>query len=510
MHSSLILALVAFLPQLSLSIPVVGSELSKSQRSTTVFSGPLVKSLRRRCGPVSQYYNQKKTDWQQYGLDVWLDNWMIAHAGDIQTNSWGFAGAFGQWALGNPDWSCRDDGSDSDCDFNACDSRVLNRKKNETRQAYYVLESTNRLHAYFQGLSEAFSTAAIASALSKDEWALTFYKDKDDKSVTALKEILNAATTVVGIGTAFAGLAGPEAGAAASAGNALFAGLVGAATPLIGQHKNDVFEKSADLGGILGKIVTESMKAFTAANNALMHGDNFVNTGDIRTYMAQGLFVNFAGVDKNGVIDVVNNILVGSAINQLWRQQKVFIMGGGPCGDNTLGPGPSNAMLCRDGKAWFLYYWEEPGGLVLNSHKWGWTNPPPGFDKLGQGDYEGVKVEEIIASSLDAYIVAGFNYNSETAANRVVESLKLGLDPGAKGAAWEGTFTIPVCDIGWAMTADVKDKGYILQPYGKDFRPHWCGLVCKGDAQTTKDFIAAAQMNNFQSPKHMCGDDPGY
>ena len=114
----------------------------------------------------------------------------------------------GLWALGNPDWTCRDDGSDSNCDFDPCDNRVLNDKGDEIREAYYVLESITRLHSYFTGLSEAFEVSAIFAALSKDSWATTFYKDKDVKSVNILKEILNAVGAVIGIGSAFAGLAG--------------------------------------------------------------------------------------------------------------------------------------------------------------------------------------------------------------------------------------------------------------------------------------------------------------
>lgn len=96
------------------------------------------------------------------------------------------------------------------------------------------MEAINRLHTYFTGLSQAFQTASIATALSKDSWATTFYKDKDVKSVTALKEVLNAATAVVGVTAAFAGLASADVGAAAGAASALFAGAVGAAISLIG------------------------------------------------------------------------------------------------------------------------------------------------------------------------------------------------------------------------------------------------------------------------------------
>lgn len=283
----------------------------------------------------------------------------------------------------------------------------MNDKGGDIREAYYVLESITRLHSYFTGLSEAFEVSAIFAALSKDSWVTTFYKDKDVKSVGILREILNAVSAIVGIGSAFAGLAGSGAGAAGSALSALFTGGVGAATPLIGQQygslpipylpstlpqsclsnftshctlsrpygrayskitqitddlssQDDIFKTSADLGRILGQIVIGAMKSFTSANNILMAGGNYDDTGDIRTYINGGLFVNFVGVDKNGVIDAMSNLLIGQAINALWRNQKVFIMGGGACGDNQgIGSGPQAASVCRNGQAWYFYYWQE-------------------------------------------------------------------------------------------------------------------------------------------------------
>ena len=135
------------------------------------------------------------------------------------------------------------------------------------------------------------------------------------------------------------------------------------------------------------------MKAFTNANNALMRGDNYLSTGDVRSYLKGGLFVNFAGVNKNAVIDAMNALLTGQAINQLYRTQKIFVMGGGACGDNQgIGSGPAGYGICRDGKAWYLYYWQENDVISLTSHQWGWMATPPGADKLGQGEYTNVKV----------------------------------------------------------------------------------------------------------------------
>lgn len=141
-------------------------------------------------------------------MDSWLNKWWTNYSSAITSNSYGFAGAFGNWAIGNPDFNCQTDGSTSDCDFNPCDIVTLNNNP-DVQQAYYVMESLNRFHSYFTGLGQAFTTSAIAAALAKDEWAETFYIDKDDKAATILKEVLNALGTIIGLAGAFAGL-GPE------------------------------------------------------------------------------------------------------------------------------------------------------------------------------------------------------------------------------------------------------------------------------------------------------------
>ncbi|KAJ5096138.1 hypothetical protein NUU61_005494 [Penicillium alfredii] len=467
--------------------------------------------LYKRCGPVGQFYNQKTSDWDDKKTGNWLDNWWNANGDLMSGSSAGFAGAFGQWAMGNPDWTCRDDGSDSDCDLQLCDNRVLNDRGDDIRPAYYVLESVNRLHMYFKGIGEAFTVSALDAALSKDSWATTFYKDKDDKSVTALKEVLNAVATVVGIGAAFAGLAGPEAAAVAGAESALLAGAVGAANLAVGEHQDDTFEKSADLGKILGSVVTDSLKSFTSANNDLMSGKTY-DDDDIRAYISGGAFLAYPGVDKNAVTDAMTNMLEGIAINQLYRTQKIFVMGGAACGDaQGIGGGPWEASVCRDGKAWYLYYWQENDVISTTSHQWGWVASPPGADQLGKNEFSGVKIEDIINSSLDAYNVAGYDYTAEKGSERASDALSNSwANPGSQGASWEGIFTVPVCDIGGAVDADYQLKDYILQPYGHDSRPVWCGPICGGDLQKTKDFINAANMGGFKSPKHLCDQDPGY
>lgn len=257
--------------------------------------------------------------------------------------------------------------------------------------------------------------------------------------------------------------------------------------------------------------MVDSLKSFTTANNDLMGGKSY-NNADIRSYISHGAFLDFPGVDKNAVTDSMTSMLIGTAINSLYRRQKIFIMGGGACNDNQgIGSGPQQAVVCRDGKAWYLYYWQENDVISTTSHQWGWVASPPGADKLGSNEYAGVTVQDIINSSLDAYNVAGYNYNADTARARAEDAISNAwASPGAKGAAWEGIFTVPVCDVGAAVGANYEDKQYILQPYGHDSRPVWCGAICGGDLQKTKDFIHAANMDGFNSPKHLCKSAPGY
>lgn len=183
----------------------------------------------KRCGPVSDFFGQTPLKWQTVNTDKWLEQWSKNHSSEISSNSGGFAGAFGQWAIGNPDWSCRDDGSASSCDLDLCDNRVLNSRGGDIQNAYYVLEGVNRLHSYFIGLSQAFEVSAIAASLSKESWSQTFYKPKNnDKALSTLREVLNAVTTVISIGASFAGL-GAGAAITGAIGGAMSAVAGGAA-----------------------------------------------------------------------------------------------------------------------------------------------------------------------------------------------------------------------------------------------------------------------------------------
>ncbi|KAI0829154.1 hypothetical protein F5Y06DRAFT_290880 [Hypoxylon sp. FL0890] len=471
--------------------------------------------LHRRCGKVSQFYNPKPSDWQNNNVDQWLANWMKDHGSDISSSTHGFAGAFGNWAMGNPDFSCRIDGSEgSSCDIQPCDNRVLNNLGDNIRPAYYVLEAIQGLHTYFMGFKDSFEESSIGTAFMKESFSTTFYQAKNsDRRIMAYREIINAITAVIGIAVtvATAGAAAPV-GAAGGAMAAMAGGAMSAGSISLQADKDDTLQQDADLGALLGKIVVDTFKNFINANNDLMAGKNYDNSGDIKSYLQGGLFVNYPGVNIPEMIDVFNSFFIANAVNQLWRQQKVFIMGGAKCGDGQgIGEGPQDYSVCRDGKAWYLYYWHEGNGDFLSAKQWGYVTMPPGADKLGQDIYQNVTVADVINSSIDSYNVAEYNYDANTAQERVKEALEGGWrNPGAQGTSWEGTFTIPVCDVSGVVNQDWQGKEWVLQDYGSNSRPVWCGPICSNDWGKTQRFINAANMGGFKSPKHLCKPQPNY
>ena len=70
-------------------------------------------------------------------------------------------------------------------------------------------------------------------------------------------------------------------------------------------------------------------------------------------------------------------------------------------------------------------------------------------EKLKQPQYN-ITARDMIQSSVEAYLANGLNYTAEEMTSRLQVSAALPSDQQwfAKGAAGEGAFTIPVCDVG--------------------------------------------------------------
>ncbi|KAI9677475.1 MAG: hypothetical protein M1817_006429 [Caeruleum heppii] len=478
------------------------------------------------CGQLGDYMSPTPESWKNAGTGQWLDNWWAMNSPNftnttgidptLTTRRQGFASMLGRQFLGSPDWTCMDSGDAGNCILPAScgDFDTLNLSPAaDIEPAYYVLSSTKNLHGYFMGLKASMTNAGIFAALSQANWANTFYMEKPAENNLLIRELLNAVVTIVGVAACFAAMGGLFAAVVAAGVGALFAGAAGAAYPfIIPAFVDDTYQQAGKMSAALSQLFMTTMTAFIHGNDELMAGRPLGDSGDIRGYLQDGNFVNFGGVNQTATMQLMSDMLTAKAINTLWRQQKIFILGGGPCDDSGgLGPGPQDGKLCRDGKAWYLFFWHEGKSISLTKSHWGYVEMPPGASQFGQVPYQNFNIQKVISSSLDAYNNAGLTYSSKNGYDRALSAIKEGwANPGAAGVGWEGIFTIPVCDIGHAVDPGyvVVKKQEILQEYGQGKVPQWCGdpipNICSRSVDQYNAFIFAANMANFESPTAYC------
>lgn len=122
---------------------------------------------------------------------------------------------------------------------------------------------------------------------------------------------------------------------------------------------------------------------------------------------------------------------------------------------------------------------------------------PFGLDKLN-GSLYNISRSDITKASAAAYRVAKFNFThaDETAQLEEAFASNGTVSPFEQGAGWVGTWTLPVCDMG----ANNWNTQYGAKPTRFGYLPCCCGPSCS----ETKEFIAAANMEGFQTVLHAC------
>ena len=100
------------------------------------------------------------------------------------------------------------------------------------------------------------------------------------------------------------------------------------------EQKDESYESGAIIGEVLGRLAAETQKLLTIANNDIMDG-NGTNTNNLydtaSDYFRDGKILQYEGVDKITFGKKLTGLFLGKAINSRWTQQRVFVMGGGPC-----------------------------------------------------------------------------------------------------------------------------------------------------------------------------------
>ena len=219
-------------------IPLNGTQSTSTQASSSTATwatpGP-----NPDC-PAAQWERSPAALYDSAQTGQWLDSWWNARNASFNSNQGGFVEDF--WA----DWvplsgqpTCKD--AEDDCTFNLCDINTTQAMQNNqdlisqpsVQQVYNVLESVTNLHDYFKLLSDSVVDAAAFAGLAKDNWAYTFYIDKNSFNAVFLKELLNALAVVISIVAVV--ISGPEAiGIAAAAASVAVAGRAGLASNTLG------------------------------------------------------------------------------------------------------------------------------------------------------------------------------------------------------------------------------------------------------------------------------------
>ncbi|KAK2748672.1 hypothetical protein FQN55_004225 [Onygenales sp. PD_40] len=333
-------------------------------------------------------------------------------------------------------------------------------------------------------MNEAFLIGSVSAAFAKDSWANIFYDGKDANEGAIAKQILNVVATLFGIAGGAAALVAKEA---ATAGTAIAATIMGGSITSVyhalqsGDGEGEIV--SNQIGQTLADLTLFWAKTRIEGNNELMDGRRDLWRSSA---LAQNTFATLKAI----------------AINEIWRLQKVFIIGGGSCDDSDgFGQGNSGSdngayAWCDtdNNQAWYLYYWQN-GDFNLPTDK-GWMARPWGADALGAGDFADVTSRDVIISSLKSYRAAGFDYTNDVFRERYASAYVNGHDPFSDGPQMEGLFTVPVCNFSSVVDRNFPNREYVLQPYGYDKRSTWCTPICGGDLETSWKFLDRVHLSD--------------
>jgi hypothetical protein len=126
--------------------------------------------------------------------------------------------------------------------------------------------------------------------------------------------------------------------------------------------------------------------------NNLTSGNPLGDSSDLRDILSDGSFLSSHYFDMS---QNMTNAFKSTVINYLWRQSKVFILGGASCSEDqgigSTGSKEGYEMIwwCDDdNKAWYLYNYQWGVGSGLEAGRSiSWVSRPWGADRMGSHPY---------------------------------------------------------------------------------------------------------------------------
>ncbi|KAI9889631.1 MAG: hypothetical protein M1814_005139 [Vezdaea aestivalis] len=475
--------------------------------------------------PVSLTPTSEDRDCSESASSPWyrsIDNWHSAQvdknlktyiSGGIDTdgtywpglNGRNLSAALAADIMDKPDWDCSIYKPCSADDL-GCDDAI-----NSTWGYLALVAMANMNHQLSQVYDAAGDSNSIlanrASDITRD-----FRPYADVDSLSGLMKglgILSLAASVLGAAFGLGGASMAIEGAVAGATGA----AAGFAKASVASHaaNRPVDNSLEEFRTFVGKSVQffqESLEPMTAD---LFAGRPFTNSSTtIGDLLADGKWIrpsqNVSRTDLNKAFEADFS---SRAINALWnnaptKDTKMWItfadLSDSPAKDacHNDSRGPQQTKYCADGGVYYFYHFNETG------HLRGVLDKPFGLDKF---EGYGISPADITAASAKSYRAApnGFDYDSQTNASQTITAasqngLKTFLD---NPAALEGTWTIPVCDIGKHVEWNFD---YITGPLKNDKNTGHMPCMCGPKGEKTAAFVESARMGDFHTLPDWCHD----
>ncbi|KAH0538828.1 hypothetical protein FGG08_004604 [Glutinoglossum americanum] len=389
--------------------------------------------------------------------------------------------------------------------------------------AYLAVLGVVNLNTFFNALVTGVTNGQVDYQGLIDEMALMFFPWKNPHFALG-----DAAFWIVAVITALAafGTFGAVELAVALVGVGAFAGaaiqqVTLALTPSNG-FASETATKLGAFASLAGSSTRKGLEEWAnstfagepdAKQNTIMQDLPFSNFQKLlRASLMGGSYLGDNIPSNNDIEEFYKKQLISRTVNSEWRQvcirltrepsilttyrrtQKTFIYFAKTDDPNdSNGPNVTKYYSEEDGGVYYLYRYVEDH--ILQGH----LDKPWGLDAIN-GPHYNIAPSDITKSSALAWRRAGFNYTQDIAKDRILESITSNgtLTPFKDGAAWEGVWTIPVCDVGNHTNWNVQYGGKKKHRY--DYLPCCCGPDCKD----TKDFVKAANLKGFQTLLRGC------
>lgn len=322
-----------------------------------------------------------------------------------------------------------------------------------------------------------------------DDLADKFFRWKDPLYLgAAIAYAVNSAVTAIvtfGLATTRLPLIHPRTtqainGAAAVAGGA--AGVVGDSLKPLAHLTRD--SGIRDLNDLFYYSSNNARHAIEDLANLIFSGKADNNSNTILEYLAGGNFIYASSIPYLTLAETYYKTnLVSRTVNALYREKQTYVV------STTVPP-----------KYFFKDYpegssWTSPAGRTYTLYSYQKQKPqrPEGLDVLN-GSYYNINAWQIAKSSGQAWEVAGYDYSNKISQQELFESFGANSNdtPFQDRAGWQGTFTIPVCDVG--------DHAESMVDYGEPTLPCCCGTGCRD----TRAFVEAANLNKTRSWYYRC------